>query len=286
MRAGPQQMSGVEIRVGDAPDPTTGAVCKAGDSFNPSVGKVIPCARVLKVRARGWTGRRLLQGGGEQEPHALPPTPSQTAPPAGACTPLAPPGPAAPHIPTLVCHPPTLPPAFCSQGRYLSISATSKVSLCVVEVYPLVSNAALGKDTTASGGLSDSGQVAQVVNGNMANTVCATVVSGSNLAAWITIDLGYEASVETVVVQNGFSKFDNDLYIRCGGGCSCGYSGWGCVGRRSAAAGLVGAAGWLLCSHPPGQLCKAPPSPTSPPHPYSPTRPWLQAGQQAGGEGR
>ena len=50
----------------------------------------------------------------------------------------------------------------------------------------------------------------------MANTVCATVVSGADLAAWITIDLGYEAAVETVVVQNGFSRFQNDLYVRLG----------------------------------------------------------------------
>lgn len=129
-----------------------------------------------------------------------------------ACLPLsAPPGPCP--------WPPALPPSptYPSlQGRYVSITAQSRVSLCVVEVYPLVANAALGKPTTASSGGADSGQAAQVVNGNLANTVCATVVSGSDLAAWITIDLGYQASVETVVVQNGFSRFDNDLFIRRG----------------------------------------------------------------------
>lgn len=52
VRAGPQQMTGVDIRVGDSPSPTAGAVCKAGDSFDPGVGKVIPCARVLKVWQR------------------------------------------------------------------------------------------------------------------------------------------------------------------------------------------------------------------------------------------
>ena len=43
----------------------------------------------------------------------------------------------------------------------MSISAQSKVSLCVVEVYPLASNAALGKPTTASAGGADA-QTAQV----------------------------------------------------------------------------------------------------------------------------
>ncbi len=107
-----------------------------------------------------------------------------------------------------------LPPAM--QGRYVSISAATRVSLCVVEVYPLVSNAALGKRTTASGPSTDAAQ-GQVVNGRIDNQQCAQVMSGANLAAWITIDLGYEAAVETVVVVNGLSKFTNDLYIRCGG---------------------------------------------------------------------
>lgn len=76
-------------------------------------------------------------------------------------------------------------------------------------------NAALGKPTSASAGTGDATQSSQVVNGNMANTACATVVSGTDLSAWITVDLGYEAAVETVVVQNGFSDFlNNDLYIR------------------------------------------------------------------------
>lgn len=101
------------------------------------------------------------------------------------------------------------------QGRYVSISAATRVSLCVVEVYPLVSNAALGKRTTASGPSTDAAQ-SQVVNGRIDNQQCAQVMSGTNLAAWITIDLGYEAAVETVVVVNGLSKFTNDLYIRCG----------------------------------------------------------------------
>ena len=97
----------------------------------------------------------------------------------------------------------------------MSISAATRVSLCVVEVYPLVSNAALGKRTTASGPSSDAAQ-SQVVNGRIDNQQCAQVMSGTNLAAWITIDLGYEAAVETVVVVNGLSKFTNDLYIRWG----------------------------------------------------------------------
>ncbi|KAL4452237.1 hypothetical protein ABPG75_007899 [Micractinium tetrahymenae] len=109
----------------------------------------------------------------------------------------------------IVCERPNL-------GRYVSISSQSKLSLCVVEVYPLAANAALGKPTTASAGDADSTSAAQVVNGNMANTMCAQVVSGTNLAAWITIDLGYEAEVETVVVQNGFSDFKNDLEVRLG----------------------------------------------------------------------
>jgi hypothetical protein len=135
------------------------------------------------------------------------------------------------------------------------------VSLCVVEVYPLASNAALGKPTTASNGGADA-QTAQVrwsgvggretaalcpsslhtlptrthaaprfppqvVNGNMANTACATVVSDSALAAWITIDLGYDAPVEAVVVQNGFSIFRADLEVRWGaqGGAERRWSG-------------------------------------------------------------
>ena len=100
------------------------------------------------------------------------------------------------------------------QGRYVSISAQSKVSLCLVEVYPLITNAAVGKPTSASSGGDASDQTAQVVtNGDVNRRTCATVVSGSNLAAWITIDLGYEAPVETVVVYNGNSDFKNDLKI-------------------------------------------------------------------------
>ena len=101
------------------------------------------------------------------------------------------------------------------QGRYVSISAESKVGLCLVEVYPLLTNAAVGKATSASAGTGDSDQAAQVVtNGDINNNACATVVSGPDLSAWITIDLGYEAPVETVVVYNGDSNFNNDLYIR------------------------------------------------------------------------
>jgi hypothetical protein len=88
------------------------------------------------------------------------------------------------------------------------------VALCAVEVFPAVGNAALGKPTSASAGTGDSTQSSQVVNGNVANTACATVVSGADLGAWISVDLGYEAAVEAVVVQNGYSSFANDLYVR------------------------------------------------------------------------
>lgn len=53
-------MSGVEIRVGPSPDPRAGAVCKGSDSYSPLEGKVIPCARILKVGCR--PGRRLGSG--------------------------------------------------------------------------------------------------------------------------------------------------------------------------------------------------------------------------------
>lgn len=113
------------------------------------------------------------------------------------------------------------------QGRYVYISAQSKVGLCLVEVYPLLTNAAVGKATSASAGTGDSSQAAQVVtNGDINNNACATVVSGSDLSAWITIDLGYEAPVETVVVYNGDSNFNNDLYIRWVGEPGCDVAGW------------------------------------------------------------
>ncbi len=64
-----------------------------------------------------------------------------------------------PDVCVYVC---LLSPFICLQGRYVSISAQSRVSLCVVEVYPLVGNAALGKQTTASAGTGDSTQASQV----------------------------------------------------------------------------------------------------------------------------
>lgn len=116
------------------------------------------------------------------------------------------------------CSAPALP--LLPQGRYISISAQSRVSLCQVEVYPESGNAALGKPTTSSGADDDSTQAAQVVNGNMNNIMCAQV-STADPSAWITIDLGYEARVDTVVVQNGYSNFDEKsgmLFLRwaCG----------------------------------------------------------------------
>lgn len=60
----------------------------------------------------------------------------------------------------------------------------SRLSLCRVEAYSLATNAALGKYTAAS-----TGNAAAVTDGS-ASTCTSTVVSGIDLAAWITVDLG------------------------------------------------------------------------------------------------
>ena len=99
------------------------------------------------------------------------------------------------------------------RGRYVFVSARGQVSLCKVEVYPLLADAALGK---AVNGSSSGGSAGNVVNGDLKS--CSTVVSNSDLAAWITIDLGYTGAVETVVISNGDSTFNNDLFIRWAGG--------------------------------------------------------------------
>ena len=48
-------------------------------------------------------------------------------------------------------------------------------------------------------------------------TVPQVVSDGNTLAAWITIDLLYEADVAMVVIANGESTFDNDLVLRWAG---------------------------------------------------------------------
>jgi hypothetical protein len=73
------------------------------------------------------------------------------------------------------------------QGRFVSVVATqSRLSLCRVEVYSLATNAALGKYTAAS-----NGNAVAVTDGSAAGNSCSnSVVSGSDLSTWITIDLG------------------------------------------------------------------------------------------------
>lgn len=66
------------------------------------------------------------------------------------------------------------------------VATQSKLSLCRVEVYSLATNAALGKLTAAS-----QGSAAAVTDGSAADGSCAnSVVSNTDLSAWITIDLG------------------------------------------------------------------------------------------------
>ena len=122
----------------------------------------------------------------------------------------------------------------------------------------------------------------------MANTACATVVSGSDLAAWITVDLGYEAPVETVVVQNGFSIFRADLEVRSvlGGGGRGGRLGRAAGrGRRGAPAGVrAQCLSAVVPLQPPAIHLHSLPAvrPVKPPHTSSPSN--IQAGQHAGRE--
>lgn len=103
------------------------------------------------------------------------------------------------------------------KGRYLSVNTSSRVSLCKVQVYPYIANAALGKPTTfsaASGG--NEANADKATDGSVATSSCTQIVNDKNLAAWLTIDLLYEAAVEMVVVVNGDSTFNSDLVIRLG----------------------------------------------------------------------
>ena len=57
LRAGPQQMQGVDIRVSDTPTPGSGSICKAGENFDPSQGKIVLCQPPLQA---SFGGKNLL----------------------------------------------------------------------------------------------------------------------------------------------------------------------------------------------------------------------------------
>ncbi|KDD71538.1 hypothetical protein H632_c4835p0, partial [Helicosporidium sp. ATCC 50920] len=99
-------------------------------------------------------------------------------------------------------------------GRYVSVSAPGRVSLCRVQVLPLAGNAALGKRVSSSQG--SGGNPGALVDGDAQNGACTTVVSNAGLVAWLTVDLGYSAAVSTVVLANGDSTFVADLSVRLG----------------------------------------------------------------------
>lgn len=91
-------------------------------------------------------------------------------------------------------------------GQYISVLADTNVSICKFSVWPFVSNAALGKNAFGS---SNGVPPTFAVDGDV-NT-CAVldsraIAGQSGLSAYLTIDLGYEAHVETVVVKRGTSS--------------------------------------------------------------------------------
>lgn len=107
------------------------------------------------------------------------------------------------------------------KGKYISIIASnSQLSLCKVQVWPLAANAALGK--YAEGSASEGAPVGLAVDG-ITNT-CAQLPAtgdGSVLESWMSIDLGYTANVDTIVIKKGSASQPpiegaNSIVIRLG----------------------------------------------------------------------
>ena len=86
-------------------------------------------------------------------------------------------------------------------GRYVSLTRASgnTVSLCRVEVFAAAADAASGKSVNVSGG----SNATDATDGDP--TTCASAVPAQSGAAgaWITVDLGYAASVATVGISLG-----------------------------------------------------------------------------------
>jgi serine/threonine protein kinase len=89
------------------------------------------------------------------------------------------------------------------QGKYVSIiTANSRLSLCKVQVWPLAANAALGK--YAEGSASEGAPAGLAVDG-ITNTCTQLPATGGDdlLESWMSIDLGYTANVDTIVIKKG-----------------------------------------------------------------------------------
>ena len=77
LRAGPQQMQGVDIRVSDTPTPGSGSICKAGENFDPSQGKIVLCQPPLQASFLAemcWAAAAAAAGAAAM--HDRPPPPS------------------------------------------------------------------------------------------------------------------------------------------------------------------------------------------------------------------